>query len=404
MTRGRCPADDWPDRGVARGAGARPTSCAVLVADQGETDGRTSRPDDEAGSPARAVRRAGGGPARTLALLEPVAEPVLRRQHSPLMSPLVWDLAHIGNYEDQWLLRALGSRGAGRPLRRPLRRLPPPPRRPARASRCSAPTRPAAYAGRRPRPGARCCSTPSARRRGHRCSADGFVYGMVIQHEHQHDETILATLQLMDGDGLPAAPPPRPGPAARCRPSEVFVAGGPFVMGTDDEPWAYDNERPGPRGRARPVLDRRRARHQRRLPPSSWTTAATTTPRWWDADGLGVAPGSRACAPAVLAARRRDGSWVRDRFGWIEPLPPASPSSTSAGTRPTPTPAGPASACPPRPSGRRRRHGTRPPAARAATRGAIGPTGRHPRQPRPATLRAGGRRRPSPRASAPAAC
>ena len=28
---------------------------------------------------------------------------------SPLMSPLVWDLAHIGNYEDQWLLGALGA-------------------------------------------------------------------------------------------------------------------------------------------------------------------------------------------------------------------------------------------------------------------------------------------------------
>ncbi|MEK8146004.1 DinB family protein [Streptomyces sp. M10(2022)] len=30
----------------------------------------------------------------------------LRAQHSPLMSPLVWDLAHIGNQEELWLLRA----------------------------------------------------------------------------------------------------------------------------------------------------------------------------------------------------------------------------------------------------------------------------------------------------------
>ncbi|MBE7188814.1 DinB family protein, partial [Jatrophihabitans endophyticus] len=29
----------------------------------------------------------------------------LTRQHSPLMSPLVWDLAHIGQQEDLWLLR-----------------------------------------------------------------------------------------------------------------------------------------------------------------------------------------------------------------------------------------------------------------------------------------------------------
>src|SRR3954464_11124668 len=30
----------------------------------------------------------------------------LTAQVSPLMSPLVWDLAHVGNYEELWLLRA----------------------------------------------------------------------------------------------------------------------------------------------------------------------------------------------------------------------------------------------------------------------------------------------------------
>ena len=49
-----------------------------------------------------AVRR------RSLDLLEPVPEPDLVRQLSPLMSPLVWDLAHVGNYEEQWLLGAVG--------------------------------------------------------------------------------------------------------------------------------------------------------------------------------------------------------------------------------------------------------------------------------------------------------
>ena len=40
--------------------------------------------------------------------------------------------------------------------------------------------------------------------------AGGFVYGMVVQHEHQHDETMLAPLQLMGEPGyrpLAAAPP-----------------------------------------------------------------------------------------------------------------------------------------------------------------------------------------------------
>ena len=46
--------------------------------------------------------------------------------------------------------------------------------------------------------------------------AGGFVYGMVVQHEHQHDETLLATIQLMDdfahpdADGDARADEPRP--------------------------------------------------------------------------------------------------------------------------------------------------------------------------------------------------
>src|SRR3954467_10047332 len=42
-------------------------------------------------------------------------DPELTSQVSPLMSPLVWDLAHIGNYEEQWLLRAAAGATAVRP-------------------------------------------------------------------------------------------------------------------------------------------------------------------------------------------------------------------------------------------------------------------------------------------------
>ena len=52
-----------------------------------------------------AVRR------RSLDLLAPLGDDDLLRQHSPLMSPLAWDLAHVGNYEDLWLLRAIGADG-----------------------------------------------------------------------------------------------------------------------------------------------------------------------------------------------------------------------------------------------------------------------------------------------------
>ena len=46
---------------------------------------------------------------RTLTLLAPVPEEDLVRQHSSLMSPLVWDLAHIGVFEELWLLQRVAG-------------------------------------------------------------------------------------------------------------------------------------------------------------------------------------------------------------------------------------------------------------------------------------------------------
>src|SRR5438105_4191541 len=53
--------------------------------------------------------------AATLALVAHLGPEELERAHSPIMSPLVWDLAHIAAYEDLWLSHRL----AGLPLLRP---------------------------------------------------------------------------------------------------------------------------------------------------------------------------------------------------------------------------------------------------------------------------------------------
>jgi DinB superfamily len=50
------------------------------------------------------VRDLGRARDRTLGLTD-VDEPTLVAQHDPLMSPLVWDLAHVGQQEELWLLR-----------------------------------------------------------------------------------------------------------------------------------------------------------------------------------------------------------------------------------------------------------------------------------------------------------
>ena len=59
----------------------------------------------------RAREALGTSRRRLLELLRPVPPEALSAQHSRLMSPPVWDLAHVANYEEQWLLRALGQPG-----------------------------------------------------------------------------------------------------------------------------------------------------------------------------------------------------------------------------------------------------------------------------------------------------
>jgi iron(II)-dependent oxidoreductase len=72
---------------------------------------------------------------------------------------------------------------------------------------------------------------------------DGFVYNMILQHEAQHNETMLQTFQLMKGEGYR---PERLVDLPEGSPADgemVRVPAGPFVMGTDDRVRTLDNER-----------------------------------------------------------------------------------------------------------------------------------------------------------------
>ena len=64
------------------------------------------------------VQALGEARERTLALVESISDESLVKVHSPLMSPLVWDIGHIAAFEDLWLI----NRFAGEPM---LRRRPP---------------------------------------------------------------------------------------------------------------------------------------------------------------------------------------------------------------------------------------------------------------------------------------
>src|SRR5678815_3645157 len=46
----------------------------------------------------------------TLKLVEPLTEEQLNRVYDPILSPLIWDLGHIANFEELWLVQRIGGR------------------------------------------------------------------------------------------------------------------------------------------------------------------------------------------------------------------------------------------------------------------------------------------------------
>ncbi len=177
---------------------------------------------------------------RTVRLLRPLDDEQLTTQHDPLMSPPVWDYAHVGAFEELWLVRALsGAPVLDDDLLRVYDAIETP-RMVRRHRRLLDRAETESYLAR-------------VRRRALALLEEvdlgsddpllrgGFVYDLVVQHEQQHDETILQTIQLTPGRYLEELPPL---PAAQPRPHDmVEVAGGTYPIGTDlHEP--YDNEHP----------------------------------------------------------------------------------------------------------------------------------------------------------------
>jgi iron(II)-dependent oxidoreductase len=179
---------------------------------------------------------------RTLRLVD-FDDAELRRQYDPLMSPLVWDLAHIGQQEELWLLRE-GNPGRPGMLPSDVERLYDAFEN-SRASRVDLPLLP-------PTDARTYCATVRNKALDTLDAlpddADdaAFRFGLVISHENQHDETMLQALNLRYGAPLLSTgstlPPGRSGVAG----TSVLVPAGEFVLGVDavSEPHSLDNERP----------------------------------------------------------------------------------------------------------------------------------------------------------------
>ncbi|MGE5745846.1 MAG: ergothioneine biosynthesis protein EgtB [Solirubrobacterales bacterium] len=232
----------------------------------------------------------------TLELIEPLTEEQLNRVYDPILSPLIWDLGHIANFEELWLVRRIGHR---EPLRGDLGEL------------YDAIEQPRKIRGELPilradevRP-----YMEQVRERtlevlgeiefdpGDRLLADGFVYEMLLAHEQQHNETMLQLLQMVESyepvalDGSAEAEPVTEGPEM------IPVEGGEREIGAGPEGFAYDNERPRHRVEvASFLIDRTPVSNGDYIVFLEETGAEP--PMYWEREG--------------------DGSWVRTAMGRTE--------------------------------------------------------------------------------------
>ena len=198
---------------------------------------------------------------RTLELIRPLDDEQLNRVYSPILSPLAWDLGHIANFEELWLVQAIGGRESlhgelGRfydAIENPRRtRGELPILRDAELRSYLAEVRERTLEVLEEVELAPDAENPLLR--------EGFAYEMLIAHELQHQETMLQLLQMVDASGglrdaghlssgqAPGQlarrfeyPPVREMP----RVSEVIrIKGGVYEVGAPANGFAYDNERP----------------------------------------------------------------------------------------------------------------------------------------------------------------
>jgi iron(II)-dependent oxidoreductase len=261
---------------------------------------------------------------RTLLLLQPLDDGQLNRVYSEILSPLAWDLGHIANFEELWLVQTIGGR---EPMHGELGRF------------YDAIENPRKTRGQLPilRDAELRSYLQDVRERtlevleeievedtDDPLLRDGFAYEMLIAHEHQHNETMLQLLQMVERYepverwSLPAGDPAASGriransdhrgppvPWEHVAGSDmVLVEGGEHEVGAGPAGFAYDNERP------RQVLE---------LDPF-WIDRTPVT----NAEYAEFVEGTGS-EPPMYWQRDGEGGWIRSAMGKTEPVAPDHP-------------------------------------------------------------------------------
>ena len=252
---------------------------------------------------------------RTLSLVSGLCEQDLERVHSPLMSPLVWDLGHIAAFEDLWLVHRYGERPL---LHEELLDVYDAMETP-RAGRGDLPFLHVSGA-REYLEEVRSRALEVIAERG---VGDGRLHEMVLRHEQQHNETMLQTLMLARLDGCRPANQAALPESLAAPPTGlelIEIPAGPCTIGAVPEGFAYDNERPRHRTDVRGYLIGRT--------PITNATYLTFVEgggyrrrEWWSDEGWAWKEQYDITRPGGWN-QEHDGEW---RLGRLEPLHPDRP-------------------------------------------------------------------------------
>jgi len=241
----------------------------------------------------------------TLRLVDPLTDQQLNKVYSDILSPLAWDLGHIGNFEELWLVQTIGKR---EPMEGDLGRFYDAIENP-RATRNELPIlrgdKLRSYMAEVRERALEVLEEVELEDTGDRLLRDGFVYELILAHEHQHNETMLQLLQMVEGyEPVDRTAIPTPHRVRGQTPHTVLIDGGEYEIGAGPEGFAYDNERP---------------RHTVEVAPFEIDVTPVTNAEWITFMEDTDAP------PPLYWERDGQGEWVRSAMGEKHEVDPAHP-------------------------------------------------------------------------------
>lgn len=158
----------------------------------------------------------------------------------PFYSPIGWHLGHVGMVEEYWILeRAFGEKPHNPELSFIFANIPENPK----SNRINLPALPETLAWLSEIRARTLARLENYRETAEPLLRDAYCFKFALQHEHQHQETIVELLQLLNQkDGSRQAVPELPDNGTGTDSRIVQIKGGKFIMGTGNL-HAYDNEK-----------------------------------------------------------------------------------------------------------------------------------------------------------------